>query len=217
MGWMKKGNKKITKKSGVITKSNFKAVLKKALGDNSVAELKRFRVDSGNTVSSTASLVAIISGMTQGITDLNSRVGDKITLRSLRMRGNLVIGDTTNIMRLVLFLWNEDSSVCAPSAASILDDTTSASTQLYCDFNKDGDNVKNKKFHVLYDKRFTLSASRNIINVDVHKEFKTGYQCGFIAGAGTGIGMPYLLICSDSVAITHPAYYLNFALTYSDL
>ena len=194
--------------------------VKKALVSNSIVELKRQRTIFNNTLSTTATIVNLFSGITQGLGDLNVRVGDRVKITKLEASGYLSVGDPTNIIRIIIFLWYNDSTtgINPPTDQQLLDDTTSNLSMLYGDVNNDGSFPKNKKFKILSDKRFYLNGvSKPQINYQFKRTWKYGATTGFSAGTDKGSGIPYMLLVSDSSVAVHPSYYMNVKMHYADL
>lgn len=197
-----------------------KKEVKKALMKNSLIELKRQRTQSGATLSTTPAIINLFTGNTQGLGDLNVRVGDRLRMQKLDISGRFTYGDSTQIIRAIVFLWHDDSTVGMnpPTDQQLLDDTTSNDAVLYGDINNDGSNPKGKKFQILYDKRFYLNqVSKPQIDFQFKRTWKYGKTVGFSAGASTGLGIPYLLLVSDSSVASHPSYYMNVKIHYNDL
>lgn len=109
-------------------------------------------------------------------TDDNQRSGDDIFLKSLHL--NFIVQglpNTTNVTRLIVFVWHPDNYVDYPVAATLMDTlgsmlaTSSAPFQLEHPPN----GVLRNKYTVLYDKTINWSYYGNPSGRIVHKVRKT--------------------------------------------
>jgi len=92
----------------------------------------------------------------EGTTD-NLRVGDKIELRSVKVRYQLTFPDATNFVRLIVLLWEDPTT---PLVSEILQDTASATDTLNSPYHHY--NLQSKRFIPLYDKTFVGGTGTNV-------------------------------------------------------
>lgn len=194
--------------------------IKSARNNPSIFEQKRNRVAlTALSASTTLYVNNLTSGISQGTSDLSSRVGDQIRINNIRIDGDLLIGDTTNVVRVMLIFWHQPSST-DPAAGDIFDDSTSATTKLFGELDWDGrsSGSGSSKFTVLYDKRYFLSATRNYRGISIRKSWKQGKLVQYIGGSSTVMDNAlYLCILSDSSAASHPTLNLYGTIRYSDV
>lgn len=210
------GYKPRAKKSNkVVKKSTFMSDFNKALIRSSLIEQKRHRGTFSLSVSTTPSLVSVLSGLTQGLGDLAVRTGDEISITKFEFHYSALLADTTNLVRLIIFFWN-DNNATAPVANDILDDSSTSLTQLFGPLNED--NLKSKRFRVIVDKRLTLYNSKNYMGGSIIKHFNKAHTVVFSGGSSTvGRGMPYIMLMSDSAAVAHPTFDAYHVSHYTDL
>lgn len=166
-------------------------------------EKKHVDVLSNGSVASGFTQTVDLTPIAQGISD-TQRIGDQIDLCSIQGRYALSVGagDGTNIMRVSVVQWLEDTSVTGtPIYGDILQYSTSPA-----DIVSPWELDKNKRYRVLWDKLFTLvegaDTAVQIIEFYINKGFQKKIQ--YTNGATTGIGKIYLMFESDSVLASHP-------------
>lgn len=171
----------------------------------------------------------------QGVAD-GQRVGDSIRLRKLDLRLQALVGDYYNTIRVIVFRFNAPSGV-APTTAETFDASASGAEYVLCPIPAQ---QKEKKYHILLDKVFQLSAqvawsSAGTVNslssapapgvsssVKHSRHILYGKRIGtktikFDAGATTtSTGSIWICYVSDSGFTPYPALYYNARLTYSD-
>lgn len=212
MGYKPKA-KKSTK--AVVKKSNFMSNFNRALIRSSLIEQKRHRGVLSLSVNTTFIVNSILGGLTQGVGDLSSRTGDEISVTKFELHYSALLADATNLVRIILFSWCDMNTV-APVATDILDDSTNSTTQLFGPLNED--NLKSKRFRVLHDKRVALYGSKNYISGSIIKTFKKPINVVYSGGSSSvGRNMLYLMIFSDSAAVTHPAFECYHVSHYIDI
>lgn len=123
------------------------------------------------------------------------RDGYKIRVVSLRLRINMILGDVTNLLRIVVFRWYD---VPQPQASDLFDTT---SGPLYFAGYKTG----TRKYKIVWDKLFNLHTSRAQITFE--KKFR---RLGTITYSDTGRlswtkGMWFIFAVSDSSAPPSPS------------
>jgi len=179
--------------------------------DNKIAALKRrVKLQSEyrykDTVlafnSNNEGTMTLLNGMGSG-TGNGLREGTHALMKQVRIKLNLVAADTTNILRVILFIAKAPQGT-VPDYQQLLDTTIIPATLA---FRLDG---QNEQFTVLHDKTYAMvslsssGAKQQRINKRIN--LKTNYGLG---SAGTiadiTYGALYLYIVSDSGASAHPA------------
>jgi len=85
----------------------------------SLVEAKYKDVDIIGTPINDVGLVSSLSDIAQGI-NANQRIGDSVDIESLECRWSLLVGDATNVARIILFQWHNNT---VPIAGNILQNT----------------------------------------------------------------------------------------------
>lgn len=187
---------------------------------HSSAETKYHDTLVNGDVDSVGTLFQQLTTITQNITDV-TRIGDKITLRGLEMRGYVridttALGDAYNIIRVIIFQWHPTAvSIGAPSAAVILNYIGGTLAQIpVSPYTHDYQD----QFTILYDKFMDVSGSDNVrclrtkkINLKYAKK-----TLGFIAASSNASNHIYCLLVSDSSATPHPVATLQFRVYFDD-
>lgn len=177
---------------------------------NQQIERHYFDTEQDNTVSSSGSIYEL-SGTTVGDGD-TQRTGDRITIKSLQIRGNVNLGDATNIVRIIVFQWLADSGAALPDASTdILQSTTVGTAN--APFGMYSKDFAGYTWVPLYDKTIQLTTQDDAklfyVNISA-KNFK-GKARPYIQYQGSGqngVGNLFMAVYSDSGAITHPG--INF-------
>lgn len=154
----------------------------------------------------------------------NTRVGDKITVKRIEFQYEVTGYDATNLMRVIIFKWNNDDGSYAPTITGILDagvvGGTNAPIAPYT-----WDNFKAKDFEILYDTCHALSwgaPATSGAETQVHRVKLWGKGLGssadiqLNAGATTGKGKYGVLVISDSSVAGHPKFAWHARLVFSD-
>lgn len=155
----------------------------------------------------------------------NTRVGDKITVKRIEFNYEVQGYDATNVMRVIVFKWNNDDGAYAPTVAGILDSGvvggTNAPLAPYA-----WDNFKAGDFEILYDQQHSLSWGAPATagaEVQTHRVKLWGRGLGssadiqLNAGAITGKGKYGVLVISDSSVSGHPKFAWHARLVFSDM
>lgn len=149
----------------------------------------------------------------------NERIGDTITLKSLYYNYSVQYEDSTNVFRIIIFQWMQDSSLNAPIVNSILEQS-SATTQDYVYSPYSMNNAQN--YRILYDRTHLVQQQGTQI---VHRK---GYitkfpnrKIVFTNASGGSVsnikrGQIYVLTMSDSSVAPHPDWNATFKLNYTD-
>lgn len=160
-----------------------------------------------------AGSVTKINVPAQGVT-VSHRVGDKIHLKKLSFNLNTIVGDTTNIVRLIIFRWTQNDAIAA-NAPGVTDVLQAGNPTAFYNFTTSTE----AKVRVLYDKTLYLSSMGSMDRP--YRGMLYGKRLGkknieFNAAILTGTDMIYYLLISDSIAATHPSVIGYFRLEYTD-
>lgn len=157
--------------------------------------------------------------------DVNSRVGDKIRVTGIDFKYTVVGYDTTNLLRVILFKWNNDDGSYAPTVANILG-SADLSTQGAPLARLNWDNQQAKDFEILYDKCHALSFNNTTAApgsaVEVAQVKLWGKGLGSTPtielnnGFTTGKGRYGVLYVSDSALAGHPKIAYTARIEFSD-
>lgn len=155
----------------------------------------------------------ILSVNTQGTSDYQQRVGDKIMLKSIKGTFQVNTGDTTNVMRCVLIIWHEDNSTATPSMSTLFTGPSIMNSPYNWDL------IHAKKFTVLWDRLIDVnSVSMPVRSVRFSIKFKRGGRKIYFNGStSNGTGIPYLVFLSDSGGVPNPTISNQYyRCTYTD-
>jgi len=168
--------------------------------------------DTFNQNATTTMVYHQLDTIALGTSDTSQRIGDSVKHQSIRIGYNVAVGDATNVIRIILFQWNETTT---PTENIVLADTTSAVTKLCGGFSHDS--VEGRMLRVIDDTVVTLNgvAKPNYIwykRYNLAKLRKTQFQSGNVFG----IGNLYIGYMSDSGSSTHPVVQAAWHLRYKD-
>lgn len=90
----------------------------------------------------------------QGQTN-STRIGNKVKVHSIRIRGTVVVDDSTNIMRLMLVRFGRTDPTSI-AVNNVLEESSSFPQALYSNYKRNGD----QKYQVLYDKQILLTGGQ---------------------------------------------------------
>lgn len=209
---------------GLTTKTvpkSVKAYVKKAT--RATAEVRyQISVQPGTTADYNGSLVYVHGQMPQG-DDNGNRESNKITPLSLDMKLTLAFAatDSFNAIRVVLFQYMVDSSIAAPLQTALTDQTqVTVLGQAWAPYGfMDPNNISD--YHILYDKVHLVGGSNaatsgglnqaQILRIKLKKLRKILYP---IAANVSGVGELWMVVISDSAAVSHPAFEFSSKFTY---
>lgn len=160
------------------------------------------------TIDSTASFVGAVSHLSpigQG-DNTNNRTGNDTHAKSLQLRWNVVAADSTNMVRVIVFYWKDDTT---PTAGDILSaiSTGTAPLQTLNFPNKD-------KYDIIYDRLVTVGTGNLSYAEKVF--LKTSRKIEFDGSSSANIAnnQLYVMYISDSGAATHPVFQMISRLRY---
>lgn len=193
-------SKKRSKKTKALTRKDVRKEILKIAEKKFINGTNSAGIDFSGTVTS-------ISDVAQGDTD-NTRDGDNLYLTSLQLRWSVVLGDSTNLARIIVFQWKPNST---PTTGDILITTGSTAAPLSA-YNHD----TRQSYRILSDSLVALNAAETmkagtsfVVNFPVK-------QIQYTGSGTTGTNKLYLLALSDSGASSHPTFTYYYKLNYRD-
>lgn len=191
---------KQTKQNGTNTKKP--SVSKQLMG------LKQAKWYTGIVASAAiSSTTTFLDLVTPGIgTGQNQRVGTSIQLDSVHFRGQFIIGDTTNVIRVLVFRWLVDNNSDVPSASELFDSTSDVFSGTIL--------LNPKRFKVLHDEVISMDTYHptKVWNL----KLKLNSRATFSSGT-SGVGHIYTALLSDSGGIPHPSVSYDYQLLWKDV
>jgi hypothetical protein len=162
------------------------------------------------TLSTTTQFHNFSADISQGDA-VNQRSGNVIHMVSLSLKMDMTCGDTTNLIRFVLFKWHPNTTSDTPSALEVLQDNSTPTNICLGPLRI----TVPKRFRTLYDTTFTLDQVKNfhlIRTVNV----KLNWNCSYDTGLNTGSEQLYAMYVSDSTIAPNPAFNWSAAFIYTD-
>lgn len=158
--------------------------------------------------------IFIVNNPAQGDTDIN-RQGDKLRMLSLTIRGNLIIGDSTNVIRMVIFQWYSGSNSIP------LEDVTEASDSSGRQWMSPYKHDHAGKFKILYDKTFNMTNvgdnAQIVFKKTVNFRGKNAYVELNNGTTTVNTNAVYVSFVSDSAAVSHPTLNYYYRLRFTDV
>lgn len=156
--------------------------------------------------------VSCLSNVAQGDTD-EERDGDKLLPKTFRMKYKLLLGDATNIMRIVIFRYHPVSNTGGgpPSALTIfstLVGTVHAPLDVY-------DWDQRAQFTILFDRTHNLNVNQDQILGKIKLKL-ANVPVKYIAGTTEAADHLWMLVISDSGVVPHPQFGGVSRLTFTD-
>lgn len=162
---------------------------------NSQSELKYFDTAAA-AAPDHAGYLQCLSLIPAGSSD-TSRDGDQAYMTSMNIRGSVMLADTTNYLRVILFVWKAEST---PINDDILSATFKGSTNyVLSPYHHDG----RTNFTVLSDRTYSLHSDKTQINFNITK--KLNKKILFNGGGTTAKNHIWMMTLSDSAAASHPS------------
>lgn len=198
---IKKKKSELDKKISNISRAQANKVYRKN------AEAKYHDTDYNSTIDASGT-VQHLSNMAQDDTS-SGRDGETVQTKSIFFRYSVVGADSTNLMRVIVFA-DRDSSGTAPTVLNVLSNGFDPRSALV--------NTNKLRFKVLYDRLHALEAPGTGNGIQVVKKF---IQYNRKMTFSTTSGSPranalFVLLLSDSGAVSHPTFHGHFRLRYMD-
>lgn len=103
-----KTNRSKSKGKQVVTLGQVKQIVRSSLGN--ILEHKFFNLNLAMTALAYTGATYQLTAVPQGVTDYN-RTGDVFTVRRVLVRLQGTVGDTTNIVRIMILSWSLNTSM----------------------------------------------------------------------------------------------------------
>lgn len=210
LGAKRKVKKSLKPKAKIKTRGESYALAKTAARRviNSQFEKHYYDYDGGtvNLPVSYSSSIYKLTAVTAGSSD-STRSGDRLTIKSLQIRGTLAVADTHNVMRVIIFQYLGDDGVAVPTSGQILEAPWfNTINHVNAPYAKD---YVGYKVIVLWDSTYVLNQDNQA------KQFQIMLTAGnfkrkakpfiqYQAASSNGVGNIYMMAVSDSGAVTHP-------------
>lgn len=139
----------------------------------------------------------------------DNRIGNKITLKRVYLKGQLAVSDSHNFCRMLLVRVTNMSQLV--SVSDILEPAFgSVLPTIYSPYRKDS----TIKYKILHDKFYKLqqksagSTYPDIVNFDLSYTWKSGLTITYLQDTASDpiYGQIYLVCISDSSSIPHPSF-----------
>jgi len=204
-GFKPMGPNKIEKDRSYVTRQEIGRLISQK------QENKVFDLAVNLTNATYAGSIIDLCAVTQGITEI-TRIGDELMPKRLLGRFQLNNADTTNTYRCIIFRWKQNDTV-APTVGGILESSGPSTIQAcYVPLNVN----TRSTFEVLYDKTYCTYSNANqckFFSFDL-KLAKKKIEYSFSTTAGQN--KIYMLLISDSSAVTHPTFLGYTRLMFTD-
>ena len=197
-----RGSKKVllSNKSALATKKYVKQ------------EIKREGVDKysdTNVLPASVTGAGLIFGpltlVAGGLTEI-TRVGDALIMDEISYTFSLSMADTTNIMRVIIFQWNDNNAINPPTPALVFQQLLTAPHIGQLNWNS----IKNNTMNVISDKVYTgVLGQDSTIKVIKGKLFGKRLprkRLQFIPATVDASAHIYVMTLSDSTAAPHPTF-----------
>lgn len=168
---------------------------------------------SNSTVSSAGQLILLNSSIEGDAAE--NRSGDEILLKSVKVNGVFNAVDATQVFRVMLVIDHEPKGL-AFALTDLLDDSV-ITAPCYAFRKMD----YKQRFTVLYDQFFgsvlATSSQQHAFKIRQLMNMKTTYYAASNTGTVADISRNslYLVLISDSSAVSHPSYYIGGRITFT--
>lgn len=181
---------------------------------NAKTELKFLDTPINTANVDQAGAIVSLSDVPQGVTDV-TRVGNNILPKRLKLRYSIVFGDTTQLVRVIVFRWKMNDASDVPAPNEILQNQfISTAGVITSDYNE----PTRTQFEVLYDKTHrgssTIAPNSAFVTTTLKlARKKIEYKSDAVV---TGLNKIFIMYISDSGAIPHPTILTIPRLYYVD-
>ncbi len=169
------------------------------------SEEKKFFLSSFSSGVDSTMQIVDLSAIPQGTT-ASTRVGATIKVQKLNLRWTAYLGDTTQLIRVLIFHWKPNDAVDVPQASELYQTTGCLAPLL---------KIQPNRFTVVHDM---------LIQMDTYHpmkygvlELKLGQLISYVPGLDTGMNHLYLTVYSDSGGVPNPTFDFVASLTYTDV
>ena len=162
------------------------------------ASERKFVSTTGVYDVTTTPAIYSIGASAQGING-GQHIGDKCYLKEAHLRFIATCVDTTNLVRVTMFRWKPNMAYITPVAADIYKSVV-AGTSLVSEFQEDAAD----QYEILYDELINLSLASEVTAVRRIRLNNLSAMQDYTSGTASCSNNIYLLMVSDSTAVTHP-------------
>jgi hypothetical protein len=172
-------------------------------------QLKWFDVYSGVTSITNVPTFVDTTSIAIGV-NVSQRVGAEILMKSLRISGSWVVGDPTQLARLVVFKWFPSNSSDVPSLSEL---TTATGNDVVI-----GGWLKYEpsRFQILHDQLFKMDTLAHPIK-DFTFNVRINSKLDYDTGSTTGRNHIYLMYVTDSGVVPTPSIRYTYQVVFNDL
>lgn len=194
-----------------------KKTVKRMINSTLNRRIEDKHISSNSGIVSVTDVPAVYGGVLPIVgSDVNQRIGDKIRLTAFLFKYTIYLSDPSNVMRIIVFQWKNNSFLTGtPTASNILQVTTPYPwlSQLNQDLKA--------QMHVLYDKTHTMQNGGPLqitrsVNIRKFGVRNLEFLSGVATVNNTVRGEIYVLLVSDSSLTTHPTFIWRYMIKYQD-
>jgi len=182
---------------------------------NQASELKFYLGLISAATCTTTAVVTQLTVIAQGITD-SDRVGDRAHVLKMVLRGQALVGDPTNVVRLIVFVWIPNTT---PVSTSILLNGPSGAVDYQSVYSWDNRQL----YKILYDKSFYLKGNGTAnapwtsdSQIGFYVDMPLSLQQQFLGGTTTSTNCVWYLRIADSSILPNPTIGFSAFFNYSD-
>jgi hypothetical protein len=202
-----------SKTSGASLTSKEKKQVKEAvlsiMGNN--VEHKWNTQYSSGVITTAWNFVDLTAGITQGDA-VNQRSGNVVHMKKFRLHFDMVCGDATNLIRLVIFKWKPNSLSDTPTVGELIQDTTSGYTAMLSPTFV----TRPNRAVIVFDKTWNLDTSGSNVHRLELINLELNYNVGFNTGANTGVDHLHIGYACDSGIVPNPVVSFGALINYTD-
>jgi len=161
------------------------------------------------TTSSISPSVVDMTSISTGAT-IDTRIGNSIRITNIKLKANVLLADTTNIIRFMLVEWFPDTAADTLDYGEVLTDVSSTERSMISPHIP----TKPSKFKVHLDKTFYLDTYHPRDHFEFNK--KVDIKVAYGNAVNTGVHHLCLMHFSDSAAVSHPGFNYEALLQFVD-
>lgn len=145
-----------------------------------------------------------LSSISNGTTS-SSRIGSQIRCKKLHMKWVATLGDTTNLIRVLIHFWKPNDAVDVPQQSELFQNSSILSPLLKLNPNR---------FRPVRDLLIRLDTYHPIVTGEL--EIKLDDLISYVPGLDTGMNHLYLTVFSDSGGVPNPTFEFVTSLDFVD-
>lgn len=199
--------RRVTKfNSAKTTVPQVKAIVRKAIH---AEEEEKYAIINASYGVATAPGLYVLTNTSQGSSG-GTHIGDECRLKSLWFRYNVTVADASNAVRVILFIWKPNLAYAAPAALDILKTVTTPNQLTSC-YEEDGEDM----YRILYDRVHFVSAV-GPVQTGALVTRKLNLKMDFATGSSNASNNVYVLLVSDSGAVSDPTVNFTSRISFTD-